>query len=74
MRISNMTINFQFFYYFHRASWPYSSRNEILYYRDYATAPLNTIFTSEQLEVVQELKAKKLKYCRLENTGGNDSV
>jgi hypothetical protein len=60
---------FLLFYYIHGKSWPYSSRNEILNkfpwlkkkflnYRDYVTAPLNTIFTSEQLEGVQELKAK----------------
>jgi len=71
------------FYYIHGENWPYPSRNEIvyeffglkkkfLYYRDYATAHLNTIFIPEQLEGVQELKAKQLKNCWLENTGGNN--
>ena len=74
-----------FFHYFHGASWPYSSRNEMvgefpllkmkfLYYRDYATEPLNTIFTSEQLDKVQELKTKKVRNCWLKYTGSNDSV
>ena len=72
---------FPLFYYIHGESWPYSSRNEIvdefpglkktfLYHREYATAHLNTKFTSEQLEVVQELKAKQLNNCRLENLAG----
>lgn len=62
-------------------SWPYPSRNEIvdefpwlkkkfLYYRDYATAQLNTIFTAEQMEGMQELKARQLKNCWLENKNG----
>ena len=66
------------FYYIHGESWPYSSRKKIvdefpwlmkkfLYYRDYATAHLNTIFTPEQLEGVQELK--QFKNCWFENTG-----
>jgi hypothetical protein len=69
------------FYYIQGQNWPYPSRNEIvdefpwlkkkfLYYRDYATAHLNTIFSPEQLEGVRELKAKQLKNCWLENTGG----
>ena len=74
-----------FFHYFHGASWPYSSRNEMvgefpllkmkfLNYRDFATASLNTIFTSERLENLQILKAKSLTNCWLRNTGDNDCV
>ncbi len=69
------------FYYIQGESWPYPSRNEIvdefpwlkkkfLYYRDYATAHLSSLFTPEQLEGVQELKAKQLKNCWLENRNG----
>jgi hypothetical protein len=69
------------FSYIQGESWPYPSRNEIvdefpwlkkkfLYYRDYATAQLNTIFTSEQMEGMQELKARQLKNCWLENKNG----
>ena len=68
------------FYYIGNKSYPYASRNELLedmpmlkskffYYKDYAAADLNTIFTSEQQKGKLELKANELQNCWLENTG-----
>ncbi|MFC0775962.1 VCBS repeat-containing protein [Terrimonas alba] len=70
------------FYYIGSKSYPYASRNELLedmpmlkskffYYKDYATADLNTIFTSEQQKGKLELKVNELQNCWLENTGNS---
>jgi hypothetical protein len=67
-------------YYTQGKSYPYASKNEMtedmpalkkqfLYYKDYASAQLNTIFTSEQMRGMKQLKATQLKNCWLENTG-----
>ena len=69
------------FYPIQGKSRPYASRNEIvdefpwlkkkfLYYHVYATADLGSIFTPDQLVGMQELKAKQLKNCWLENKNG----
>jgi hypothetical protein len=68
-------------YYIQGKSYPYASRNEILedmpalkkkffYYKDYAVASFNDIFTPEQQKGMNELKAFELKNCWLENSGG----
>ncbi len=68
------------FCYIGDKSYPYASRNELLedmpmlkskffYYKDYAAADLNTIFTSEQQKGKLELKVNELQNCWLENTG-----
>lgn len=67
-------------YYIQDKAYPYASRNEILedmpvlkkkffYYKDYAVAGLNNIFTVDQQKGMLELKAVELKNCWLENTG-----
>ncbi|WP_276499914.1 VCBS repeat-containing protein [Terrimonas pollutisoli] len=67
------------FYYIGSKSYPYASRNELLedmpmlkskfyYYKDYAAADFNTIFTSGQQKGKLELKANELGNCWLENT------
>jgi enediyne biosynthesis protein E4 len=72
-------------YYIQGESYPYASRNEIvedmpalkkkyLYYRDYARAHFNDVFTAGQLQHVHESKAKELKNCWLENTGKGKMV
>jgi hypothetical protein len=67
-------------YYIQGESYPYASRNEIvedmpalkkkfLYYRDYAVAHPDDIFTPAQMRGVRETRACELKNCWLENTG-----
>jgi hypothetical protein len=67
-------------YYIQGENYPYASRNEmvedmpvlkkkILYYRDYAVAHLDNIFTTAQMQGAQETRAYQLKNCWLENTG-----
>ncbi|HKZ65520.1 MAG TPA: hypothetical protein VJ111_04160, partial [Chitinophagaceae bacterium] len=73
------------FYYTDSKSYPYASRNELLedmpmlkskfyYYKDYAMADFNTIFTAEQQEGGLELKANELENCWLENAGNGKLV
>lgn len=68
-------------YYIQGKSYPYASRNEILedmpalrkkffYYKDYAAAAFNDIFTPEQQKGMAELKVAELKNCWIENAGG----
>jgi enediyne biosynthesis protein E4 len=70
------------FCYVGNQSYPYPSRNELLedmpmlkskfyYYRDYAVADLNTMFTPAQQKGRLELKAYELENCWLENTGSD---
>ena len=72
-------------YYIKGTSYPYASRNEMLdempllkkkflYYKDYAVAKLNDIFTADQMQGMTELKANELKNCWLENTGNGKLV
>jgi enediyne biosynthesis protein E4 len=67
-------------YYIQGKSYPHASRNEMLedmpvlkkkflYYKNYATATLNDVFTPEQQKGMLELKVYHLKNCWLENTG-----
>ncbi|MEP7144340.1 MAG: VCBS repeat-containing protein, partial [Ferruginibacter sp.] len=67
-------------FYIQGKSYPYPSRNEILedmpvlkkrflYYKDYAVATFNDIFTPEQQQGMKELHVKELKNGWLENTG-----
>lgn len=68
-------------YYIQGKSYPYASRNEILedmpalrkrfnYYKDYALADFNDIFSQEQQKGMVELKVNELKNCWLENKNG----
>jgi enediyne biosynthesis protein E4 len=68
-------------YYIQGKSYPYASRNEVLedmpalkkkffYYKDYAVASFNDIFTHEQQKGMVEFKANELNNCWLENAGG----
>ena len=72
-------------YYIKGTNYPYASRNEMLdempllkkkflYYKDYAVAKLNDIFTADQMQGMTELKANELKNCWLENTGNGKLV
>jgi enediyne biosynthesis protein E4 len=65
-------------YYMQGKSYPYASRNEILedmpalkkkffYYKDYAVAGFNDVFTAEQQKGMIEFRANELKNCWLEN-------
>jgi enediyne biosynthesis protein E4 len=73
------------FYSIKGESRPYASRNEMvdefpwlkkkfLYYRDYAVADLGSIFTADQRVGMQELKARHLKNCWLENSNGKLTI
>jgi enediyne biosynthesis protein E4 len=73
------------FYSIQGESRPYASRNEIvdefpwlkkkfLYYGEYALADLGSIFTPDQRVGMQELKARQLKNCWLENNNGNLTI
>lgn len=68
-------------YYIQGKNYPYASRNEILedmpalrkkffYYKDYALAAFNDVFTLEQQKGMLELRANELKNCWLENKNG----
>lgn len=72
-------------YYIQGKSYPYPSRNEILeempalrkrfnYYKDYAVADFNDIFSQEQQKGMVELKVNELKNCWLENKNGQLSL
>ena len=72
-------------YYIQGKNYPYASRNEILedmpilkkkffYYKDYAVAGFNDIFSQEQQKGMLELKVNQLKNCWLENTGKGQMV
>ncbi len=72
-------------YYISGNSYPYPSRNELLddmpalkkrflFYKDYATATLNDIFTPDQQKGMQTLKVFQLNNCWLERTNQNKFV
>lgn len=67
-------------YYTGDKAYPYPSRNELLeefpsfkkkfyYYKNYATASFNDVFTLEQQKGMSQLTANELKNCWLENKG-----
>ncbi len=72
-------------YYINDTSYPYASRNEMLseiallknkfpYYKDYARAKLNDIFTPDERKGMIKLRVNELKNCWLENTGNRKFV